>query len=136
MERVLGKYAPHFYALLRIVAGLMFAMHGSQKLFGFPGDQPPVPIASFMGFAGILELVTGLLIAVGFLTGIAAFIASGMMAVAFFIAHFPKGLLPILNGGEPAVLYCFLFLYIAAHGAGIWSVDAARKPAAKAVVTY
>ena len=136
MERILGKYAPHFYAILRIVAGLMFAMHGSQKLFGIPGDQPPVPVASFMGLAGVIELVAGLLIALGFLTSLAAFIASGQMAVAFFMAHAPKGLLPIMNGGELAVLYCFLFLYIAAQGAGIWSIDATRKPRAKAAVTY
>ncbi|PSR53585.1 DoxX family protein [Adhaeribacter arboris] len=134
MESILGKYAPYFYALLRIVAGLMFAMHGSQKLLGIPGDQPGMPIASMMGFAGIVELVGGLLIAFGLFTSIAAFIASGEMAVAFFMAHFPKGPLPILNQGELAVLYCFLFLYIAAHGAGIWSIDAIRKP--RTAVTY
>ena len=91
MDRILGNYAPHFYALLRIVAGLLFAMHGSQKLFGWPGDGNTVEIASMMGIAGIIELVAGLMIAVGFLTGWAAFIASGEMAVAFFMAHFPQG---------------------------------------------
>ena len=132
MDRVLGNYAPHLYALLRIVAGLLFAMHGSQKLFGWPGDGNTVEIASMMGIAGIIELVAGLMIAVGFLTGWAAFIASGEMAVAFFMAHFPQGPIPLLNKGELALLYCFLFLYMAARGSGIWSVDAAmhRGPVA------
>ncbi|PVY39669.1 DoxX family protein [Pontibacter virosus] len=125
MERFLGPYSPQLYAILRIVAGLMFAMHGTQKLFGWPGDGNTVEMASLMGFAGILELVTGLMIAFGFLTGTAAFIASGQMAVAFFMAHVPQGWNPLLNQGENAVLYCFLFLYMAARGAGIWSVDAA-----------
>lgn len=119
-----ARFAPHFYAILRIVIGVFFALHGSQKLFGWPGDKPPVELASLMGLAGIIEFVGGLLVAVGFLTRIAAFISSGTMAVAYFVAHASQGALPILNGGEPAVVYCFLFLYIAAQGAGIWSVDA------------
>lgn len=127
MERILGKYSAQLYAILRIVAGLMFAMHGSQKLFGIPGGKPPVEIASMMGAAGIIELVAGIMIAIGLLTSIAAFIASGEMAVAYFMAHAPNGSLPILNQGELAVLYCFLFLYFAAAGSGIWSVDAARR---------
>jgi putative oxidoreductase len=124
MERFLGKYSPYLYAVLRIVAGLMFAMHGTQKLFGWPGGRPPVPVASQAGVAGIIEFVCGLLIAIGLLTGYAAFIASGEMAVAFFMAHFPRHPLPIVNQGELAVLYCFLFLYIAAQGPGPWSIDA------------
>lgn len=123
MDRFLGKFSPHLFALLRFVAGIMFAMHGTQKLFGFPGDKDPVEIASLMGVAGIVEFVGGLMIAVGFLTSIAAFVASGQMAVAFFMAHAPQGLNPLLNQGELSVLYCFLFLYIAAHGPGIWSID-------------
>jgi putative oxidoreductase len=119
----LARFAPHIYALLRIVVGLLFAMHGSQKLLGFPGDKPPVEIASLMGLAGIIELVGGLLIAFGFLTRIAAFIASGTMAVAYFMAHAPQGAIPLLNQGELAVVYCFVFLYIAAQGSGLWSVD-------------
>ncbi len=126
MDRFLGNYSPQFYALLRIVAGLMFAMHGSQKLLGWPGDGNTVDIASLMGLAGIIELVGGLMIAFGFLTSWAAFIASGEMAVAFFMAHFPQHWNPLINKGEAAVLYCFLFLYMAARGSGIWSVDAAR----------
>ncbi|MCP2045434.1 DoxX family protein [Pontibacter sp. HSC-36F09] len=125
MERFLGPYSPQLYAILRIVAGLMFAMHGTQKLFGWPGDGNTVEIASLMGLAGIIELVAGLMIAFGFLTGWAAFIASGEMAVAFFMAHAPQGWNPLLNKGETALLYCFLFLYMAAHGSGIWSIDAA-----------
>ena len=125
MDRFLGNYSPHFYALLRIVAGLMFAMHGTQKLFGWPGGGDTVEIASLMGLAGIIEFVGGLMIAFGFLTSWAAFIASGEMAVAFFMAHFPQGPNPLLNKGELAVLYCFLFLYMAARGSGIWSIDAA-----------
>lgn len=125
MERFLGRYSPYLYAILRMVAGIMFAMHGSQKLFGIPGGGDPVEIGSMMGIAGIIELVTGILIAIGFLTSIAAFIASGQMAVAFFMAHAPQGLNPLLNEGELAVLYCFLFLYMAARGSGVWSVDSA-----------
>lgn len=127
MEKFIGKLAPYFFAVLRIVSGLMFAMHGSQKLFGFPGGEDPVPLFSLMGLAGLIELGGGLLIAVGFFAGYAAFIASGQMAVAYFMAHAPQGWNPLLNGGEKSILYCFLFLYIAAHGAGIWSIDATRK---------
>ncbi|MBC5773033.1 DoxX family protein [Pontibacter sp. KCTC 32443] len=130
MDGFLGRYSPHLYAILRIVAGLMFAMHGSQKLFGWPGDGNTVELASLYGLAGIIELVGGLMIAFGFLTDWAAFICSGEMAVAFFMAHFPQGPIPLLNQGELAVLYCFLFLYMAARGSGIWSVDSLwrRRP--------
>ncbi|RDV14512.1 DoxX family protein [Pontibacter diazotrophicus] len=127
MERFLGNYSPHLFAVLRIVAGLMFAMHGTQKLFGWPGDGNTVDLVSMMGLAGIIEFVGGLMIAFGIFASWAAFIASGQMAVAFFMAHAPQGWNPLENEGEKAVLYCFLFLYIAAHGAGIWSFDAARK---------
>ena len=124
MERFLGKYSPYLYALLRIIAGFMFAMHGSQKLFGMPGNKPSQPWASFIGFAGIIEFVAGLMIALGLLAGYAAFVASGQMAVAFFKQHFQvQAIWPILNGGELAVLYCFVFLYIASVGSGTWSVD-------------
>jgi len=127
MDRLLGNYSSHLYAILRIVSGLLFAMHGSQKLFGWPGDKPPVEIASLMGFAGIVELVCGLLIAIGLLTSWAAFIASGQMAVAYFMAHASREAFPILNQGEPAMLFCFIFLYFAAQGSGIWSVDRPRR---------
>ena len=127
MERFLGKYSDYFYAILRIVAGLLFAMHGSQKLFGWPGNKPTVEIASQMGIAGVIELVCGLMIALGLLAGFAAFLASGEMAVAYFMMHAPQAPWPILNQGELAVLYCFLFLYIASRGSGRLSVDSVRK---------
>ncbi|RAK00216.1 putative oxidoreductase [Larkinella arboricola] len=127
MERSLSQYAPYFYALLRIVAGLLFAMHGSQKLFGIPGGGDPVPLVSLMGFAGIVELVGGLLIAFGLFTRAAAFVASGQMAVAYFMAHIPQGPVPLLNKGELALMFCFLFLYIVTQGPGIWSLDASRQ---------
>ncbi|WP_181304074.1 DoxX family protein [Rufibacter sp. XAAS-G3-1] len=136
MERILGRYAPHLYAILRIVAGLMFAMHGTQKLFGWPGEKDPAELASLMGVAGIIELVAGVLIALGFFTSWAAFISSGTMAVAYFMGHASEGSLPILNHGEPAVLYCFLFLYIAAQGSGIWSVDGSRRNNARSTLRY
>jgi len=124
MDRFLGKFSPYVYAILRIVSGLMFASYGSQKLFGFPpSSQPGAPLDAMMTLAGVIELVGGLMIAFGFLTSIAAFIASGQMAVAYFMAHASKGFLPIQNGGVPAVLFCFLFLYIAARGSGVWSID-------------
>jgi len=126
MERVLGRFSPQFYALMRIAAGLLFACHGAQKLFGLFGGQH-VPLASMFGVAGIIEFFGGLLIAIGFLTGTAAFIASGEMAYAFFTAHLPRGPIPIRNGGELAVLYCFVFLYIASRGVGIWGVDKRTK---------
>ena len=122
MERILGRFAPQIYALLRIVAGFLFLCHGAQKIFGVLGGTQ-MPFASMIGLAGFIELVGGLLIAIGFLTGYAAIVSSGEMAAAYFMAHAPKGGAPIQNGGELAVLYCFLFFYIAARGAGVWSVD-------------
>jgi putative oxidoreductase len=123
MQAILGRYTSYGFALFRIVAGLMFTMHGTQKLFGIPGGKPGVPIGSMLGVAGITELICGLLILLGLFGSIAALIASGEMAVAYFLAHFPRAFWPIVNQGELAVLYCFAFLYIAAHGSGIWSVD-------------
>jgi putative oxidoreductase len=122
MERILGRFGPQLYAIMRIVAGLLFACHGAQKLFGVLGRQQ-VALASMFGAAGIIEFVGGLLIAIGFLAGTAAFIASGEMAFAYFTRHAPRGTFPIQNGGELALLYCFVFLYIAARGAGMWGVD-------------
>ena len=123
MNRLLGKYSPYLYALMRIVAGLMFAVHGSQKLFGVPGDRSPVELASLMGLAGLIEFIGGLMIALGLFATYAAFLASGQMAVAYFTSHAPRGFWPVLNQGELAALYCFVFLYIAATGAGVWSLD-------------
>lgn len=110
------------YALMRIVVGFLFAFHGAQKLFGAFGGTAQ-PLASLMGVAGIIELGCGLLIMIGLLGAVAAFIASGEMAYAYFTAHFPRAFWPVQNGGELAVLYCFVFLYIASRGSGQWSVD-------------
>ena len=126
MPAFLHRYGDVTYALLRFVAGAMFAFHGAQKLFGAFGGQR-VPLQSMMGFAGVVELVGGLLVAVGLFAGWAAFLCSGQMAVAYFMAHARQGLWPIVNKGELAVLYCFVFLYIASRGSGTPSVDAARR---------
>jgi putative oxidoreductase len=122
MEKWLGKYSDFFYALLRIVAGVLFACHGAQKLFGVLGGQKQTE--TLMVTAGVIEFAAGILIAVGLFAGYAAFIASGQMAVAYFKQHSPGGFWPIVNRGELAVLFCFLFLYIASRGSGILSIDA------------
>ena len=120
------RYAPQVYALFRFVLGFLFLFHGLQKLMGMFGGQV-VAVGSRPWIAGVIELVGGTLIALGLLTRPAAFIASGEMAVAYFLAHQPQGTWPIQNRGELAVVYCFAFLYIAARGAGIWSIDSIRK---------
>ena len=122
MEKWLGKYSAFFYALMRFIVGVLFACHGAQKVFGVLGGTKQTE--TMMMAAGVIELVAGILIAIGFLTGYAAFIASGQMAVAYFIRHAPEGFWPIVNRGELAVVYCFVFLYIASRGSGILSVDA------------
>jgi putative oxidoreductase len=126
MTSFLSKYSAHCYALMRIVVGFLFLWHGSQKLFGFPVGMPAgVPL--FITYvAGPIELVGGILVMIGLFTHWAAFIASGEMAVAYWMAHATKALLPILNQGELAVIYCFVFLFIAAQGGGTWSVDNLR----------
>ena len=126
MQGVLGRFSPYFYALLRIVAGFLFALHGVQKLFGALGGQS-VELMSQRGLAGFIELVGGALISIGLFTSPVAFIASGEMAWAYFQAHAPRSFWPIMNGGELAALYCFLFLYFAAVGSGKLSIDAIRK---------
>jgi putative oxidoreductase len=128
MDRYLSRYSPYLYALLRMVSGFLFLLHGTQKFFGFPPtNKPPMPLDAMMTAAGVIELVAGLMILFGLFASVAAFIASGEMAVAYFMAHQPQGALPIQNGGEPAVLFCFIFLYIAARGSGVWSLDALRS---------
>lgn len=119
----LSNYA---YAALRVVAGFLFACHGVQKLFGALGGNQ-VELASMLGMAGIIELVGGGLIAVGLFTPIVAFIASGQMAVAYFMAHAPRALWPIMNGGELAALYCFLFLFLSTRDSGPLSLDRLRR---------
>jgi len=126
MERWLGKYSEGVYALVRMVVGLLFACHGAQKLFGVFGGQD-LPSSPLMVTAGVIELIGGGLVALGLWAGYAGFIASGQMAVAYFMGHAPDGFWPIVNKGEPAVLYCFAFLYIATRGSGRLSVDALAK---------
>jgi putative oxidoreductase len=125
----LAKFSGLLYAAMRAVVGLMFAQHGAQKLFGWLGGMGDsggsAPFLSLMFFAGLVEFFGGLLVAVGFQTRLAAFLASGQMAVAYFMAHASRALFPIQNGGELAVVYCFVFLYIAAHGVGAFGVDSA-----------
>ena len=116
------RWAPHAFAILRIVAGLMFAIHGSQKLLGWPPGGPP-QLPPLLRLGGVIELAGGLLIAIGLFTRVAAFFGAGEMAVAYFMAHAPHGFLPLQNKGELAVVYCFLWLFVAAHGAGLWSLD-------------
>jgi putative oxidoreductase len=130
------RNAPVTYALFRIVFGFLFLCFGLQKMFGWFGGQV-APLMTLQGAAGVIETVCGILIMVGLLTRLAAFIASGEMAVAFFYIHvtvvglgpngpgLPMGLIPIMNMGVDAVAFCFAFLYIATRGAGIWSIDAA-----------
>lgn len=127
MKRYLGKFEGSFYALLRIVLAFLYWSHGPRWLFGaFGADAPAAPMSRFF-VAGSIEIVCGTLIAIGLFTSWAAFIASGEMAVAYYIAHVPRGgWMPIMNGGEITVALCFGFLYIAARGAGPFSVDALR----------
>lgn len=130
--RFLERYIDVIYALFRIIFGLLFASHGAQKLLGWfggiDGKGTPLGPEGGLGYvAGWIELITGLLIAIGLFTGIAAFLASGTMAAAYFIGHASGGFWPIVNKGELAVLYCFAFLYMAARGSGRWSVDGMRR---------
>ncbi len=126
---MLGRYRPQFLSILRIVTALLFLQHATMKLFGFPAMPMPAGAPADAGglspfiAIGILELVGSLLLIVGFWTRIAAFILSGEMAVAYWLAHAPNSLYPIANFGETAILFCFVFLYIAAAGPGAWAVD-------------
>ena len=129
MDRLLSTFAERSYALLRIVAGAMFAFHGVQKLFGILTEHQP-PVGSQLWFGGVIELVCGAAIALGLFTRWAALLASGAMAVAYFQFHwqfrFDSAFFPVVNQGELAALYCFAFLYFACKGAGTWSVDGRR----------
>ncbi len=123
------SWSSRLLSVLRIVTGLGFMQHGTMKLFHFPPPPPGMsgPLNTMMTVAGTLELVGGALIVIGLFTRPVAFVLSGMMAIGYFMAHAPNGLYPALNGGEPAMLYCFIFLYLAAAGGGVWSVDATRN---------
>jgi putative oxidoreductase len=122
----LSRWQPQLLALLRIVTGLLFLEHGLSKFFGFPVPFPVHPLPTILMAAGVVECVAGVLITLGLFTRIAAFIASGEMAVAYFMMHFPNGFWPLANKGEGAILFCFIFLYIAAAGPGAWSLDGLR----------
>lgn len=127
---VFETWRPRVLAVLRIVTAFLFIPHGTAKLLGIPHEPmfDNLQLLSLMGFAGVLELLGGLLLLIGLFTRPVAFLLSGFMAVAYFMAHASQGtvLLPMLNGGEPATLYCFVFLYLVFAGPGAWSVDAVR----------
>ena len=132
----LSAWSPRILSVLRIVAGLLFLEHGLSKFFGFPVPFPlPGPLPPLLMAAGTIEIVAGVLITVGLFTRPAAFIASGEMAFAYFIQHFPKSFWPLANMGESAILFCLVFLYLGFAGPGPWSVDAAlgkeRAPQAR-----
>jgi putative oxidoreductase len=119
------QWAPRLLSLLRIMTALLFMEHGTQKLLGFPPPTNPQPaLFSLLGVQGVLELFGGLLLVLGLLTRPVAFLLSGNMAVAYFMAHAPRSFFPVLNGGDAAILYCFVFFFLFAAGPGPWSVDA------------
>lgn len=124
-----AAWAPRLLSIVRIMSGLLFLQHGTAKLLGFPAGAVPANfnLMSMPGYAGMIEFVCGILLVIGLFSRPAAFIASGMTAVAYFMVHAPMGFFPILNRGELAALYCFVFLYLAAAGPGPWSIDAARR---------
>ncbi len=125
------SWAPCVLSILRMIAAFLFVQYGSTKLLAFPAAVMPgggtAPLTSLAGVAGALELVGGALLLVGFFTRPVAFLLSGLMAVAYFIGHAGQGFWPVLNGGAPAVFFCFLWLYISAAGPGPWSIDALRR---------
>lgn len=121
---MLDRLAPWVLSILRIMVALLFLEHGLSKLFGFPQPMPPSLLFSITWFAGVIEFVGGALVALGLFTRAAAFIMSGEMAIGYFFFHAPQGFFPILNHGDAAILYCFVFLYLVFAGAGPWSLDA------------
>ena len=127
MNTFLANWAPILLSILRIVTGFLFIEHGTQKWLLFPAGTARASLESMSGIAGLLELVGGALIIVGLFTRPVALVLSGLMAFAYFIAHAPQGFWPLLNKGELAVLYCFVFLYLAAAGGGPWSLDRALR---------
>lgn len=133
----LEKFSPYMLAVLRIMTALLFVQHGLMKLIHFPAPQPAVadPLPTVLSVAAFIELVGGGLIAIGLFTRPAAFVASGMIAVGYFMMHAPRSFYPALNQGEPAILFCFVFLYLVFAGAGGWSLDAVRhrEPAGRSL---
>jgi putative oxidoreductase len=122
MKNVFAPFKPYAFAIFRVVFGLLFLQHGTQKLFGWPGSFERT-LTPLVRVAACIEVVCGFLIMVGLMTELAAFLACGEMAFAYFLAHFRVAFWPIVNEGELPVLYCFAFLFLAAHGAGLWSLD-------------
>ena len=121
------RYEPYALAVLRIVTALLFIEHGTQKILGFPPSDMPMPsLLSLSGIGGIMELVGGLLVLIGFFTRPMAFLLAGEMAVAYWLFHAPQSLFPILSGGDAAILYCFVFLFLVFAGPGAWSLDKDR----------
>lgn len=128
METVLNALSPRVLSVVRIVSAFLFMQHGAQKLLGFPVAQRyPFDLFSLSGVAGVLELVGGALLLVGLFTRSVAFLLSGLMAFAYFMAHAPRGFWPLANGGELAIMYCFVFFYLFFAGGGSWGVDAAWR---------
>lgn len=129
-------YASQLHGVLRIVAGVLFLAHGLVKLFGFPAGAPPgqQELLTLFGAAGVIELITGALIALGLFTRPAAFLAAGEMAVAYWMVHAPQSFYPVANGGDAAILYCFIFLYFVAAGAGAFSLERLYQPAGQPAI--
>ena len=128
MKAYLAPWSPQLLSILRIVTGFLFVAHGTQKWFGFPApSRQPLDVMSLTGVAGTLELVGGVLMIIGLFTRPVAIVLSGQMAFAYFLAHAPEGFWPLVNRGELAALYCFVFLYFAAAGPGPWSADRAMS---------
>lgn len=125
-QQIEATWAPRMLSILRIVSALIFFAHGTQKLLGFPPSERVVEAFSLSWFAGVLELFGGALLVLGLFTRPVAFVLSGEMAFAYWIAHAPQSFFPVLNGGDAAILYCFVFLYLVLAGPGPWSVDALR----------
>jgi putative oxidoreductase len=132
----LSRYQPYLLAALRIVAGVLFASHGLAKVVGFPVAPPGLqPLTSLFGIGGVIEMVTGALIILGLFTRPAAFVAAGQMAVAYWMFHAPQNLYPAANGGDAAILFCFVFLYIVAAGPGAWSLEGVVRSSTSGATT-
>jgi putative oxidoreductase len=124
----MASWSPRMLSVLRIMTGLLFLEHGTQKLLNFPPRANPGPaLLSLLGLQGLIELVGGILIVIGLFTRSVAFILAGDMAIAYFMAHAPRGFFPLVNGGQLAILLCFVFLYLSVAGSGVWSVDNQRR---------